>query len=160
VRPTTWRLLGAVAVVAGLITWSVLRVWAATRGELPDVPVLTAVVIGVFGATVLIASFVLRPRVRHEDGHRPLDPLVSARFAVLGMASSRAGALFVGVYGAFAATAVTDLTIDFRRHVALVSGLCVVAAVLLVVGGLRLERLFRLPPPETADAPGGDNALR
>jgi len=159
-RPTTWRLLLGVALVAGLLCWSFLRVWMATRGELPDVPWPTAIVIGVFGAAVLIASLVLRPRVRRQQGHEPLDPLVSARFAVMGMASSRAGALFVGVYGAFLAAALSDLTIDFRRHVALVSGLCVVAAVLLVIGGMRLERLFRLPPPEAVDSPDGDSAVR
>jgi Protein of unknown function (DUF3180) len=146
VKATTWRLLLAIALVSGVVSWGVLRAWTNSRGALPQVPWLTAVVIGVFGAAVLVSALVLRPRLRHKEGHRPLSPLVAARFGVLSLASSRAGALFVGLYGGFFANAVSDLTIDYRRHVALVSGLCVLASGLLVAGGLVLERVCRLPP--------------
>ena len=67
---------------------------------------------------------------------------------MLSLASSRAGAFFVGAYGGFLAIALSDLTIDYRRHVALVSGLCVLASFVLVAGGLVLERTCRLPPPD------------
>jgi TctA family transporter len=148
VKATTWRLLVAIALVSGVVSWGLLRAWTNSRGALPQVPWLTAVVIGVFGAIVLVSALLVRPRIRRKEGHRPLDPLVAARFAVLSLASSRAGALFVGLYGGFLATAVSDLTIDYRRHVAVVSGLCVLASALLVAGGLVLERVCRLPPDE------------
>ncbi len=146
-RPTTWRLLTAIAFVSGAVSWAVLRVWTNNRGSLPDVPWPTAVVIALFGVSVLFSALLLRPRLRGEEGHRPVEPLVSARFGVLSLASSRAGALFIGGYGGFLATALTDLSIDYRRHVAIVSGLCVLAAGVLVVAGLVLERICRLPPP-------------
>jgi len=147
-RATTWRLLVAIAAVSGLLSWGLLHAWTNGVGGLPDVPWPTAVVIAVFGSAVLASALLLRPRIRHKEGHRPLEPLVAARYAVLSLASSRAGALFVGGYGGFLALALTDLTIDYRRHVALVSGLCVLASCVLVAGGLVLERVCRLPPTD------------
>src|SRR5207248_659982 len=108
------------------------------------VPWPSAVVLAVFGGSVLVSAVALRPRLQRRAGLRPVDPIVSARFAALSLACSRVGALFVGIYGGFLATALTDLTIDFRRHVALVSGACVLAAALLTVAGLVMERLLRL----------------
>ena len=151
-KATTWRLLAGIAVVSGVLSWTGLRVWTNRSGGLPEVPWPTAVVIGLFGSGVLFSALALRPRLRGKEGARPVEPLVSARFGVLSLACSRAGALFVGAYGGFLATAVTDLTIDYRRHVALVSGLCVLASGVLVAAGLTLERICRLPPPPDAEA--------
>jgi len=150
-RSTTWRLLVAIAAVSGLLSWGLLRAWTNNVGALPDVPWPTAVVIAVVGTAVLVSAVRLRPRIKHKEGHRRLEPLVAARYAVLSLACSRAGALFVGVYGGFLALALGDLTIDYRRHVALVSGLCVLASCLLVAAGLVLERACRLPPPDPDD---------
>lgn len=147
-RATTWRLLVAIAFVSGVLSWTVLRVWTNDTGNLPEVPWPTAVVIALFGVSVLFSALLLRPRIRHKEGTRPVEPLVSARFGVLSLASSRAGALFIGVYGGFLAIALTDLTVDYRRHIAVVSGLCVLAAGVLVTAGLVLERICRLPPPD------------
>jgi len=146
VRPTTWRLLVAVVAVAFALTWGALTVGESRSGMLPDVPWPSALVLAVFGGAVLVIALALRPRLRRRKGRDPVHPLVSARFAVLALACSRAGALFVGVYGAIVALAVTDLSIDFRRHLAFVSGACVLAAVVLVVAGLVLERELRIPP--------------
>ena len=146
-RPTTWRLLLLVAVAGFVLAWAALTVVENRTGMVPDVPWPSAVVLGVFGGSVLVTALALRPRLKRREGHRPVDPIVAARFAVLALACSRAGALFVGVYGAFLALALTDLSIDFRRHLALVSGACVLAALLLVLAGLVLERLLRLPEP-------------
>ena len=147
-RATTWRLLVGIALVSGVVSWAVLRVWTNGLGALPEVPWPTAVVIAVFGVGVLFSALLLRPRIRRKEGHRPIEPLVSARFGVLSLAASRAGALFIGGYGGFLAIAVSDVTIDYRRHVAIVSGLCVLAAGVLVAAGLVLERSCRLPPTE------------
>ncbi len=147
-RATTWRLLVAIAFVSGVLSWTVLRVWTNDTGNLPEVPWPTAVVIALFGVSVLFSALLLRPRIRHKEGTRPVEPLVSARFGVLSLASSRAGALFIGVYGGFLPIALTDLTVDYRRHIAVVSGLCVLAAGVLVTAGLVLERICRLPPPD------------
>ncbi len=164
-RPTTWRLLLAILAVAFALTWGALTVWESRSGMVPDVPWPSAVVLGVFGGAVLVVALALRPRLRATRGaaagrrpdrgrgrgggptHEPVNPIVSARLAVLALACSRAGALFVGGYAAFLAVSLPDLDIAYRRHLALVSGACVLAAVLLVVAGLVLERELRLPEP-------------
>jgi len=151
VKPTKIRMLLAVAVVAGLLSWSLARAWAARSGTVPQVPWSAAVVIGVFAAAVLAAAAFLRPRLRRRPGHRPLHPLVAARFAVLALASSRAGAALIGLYGGFAVSVLDDLDTDYRRRLAVVAGVCVAAGVLLTVAGLVLERVCRLPPDEPED---------
>ena len=78
-RATTWRLLVAIAAVSGLLSWGLLHAWTNGVGGLPDVPWPTAVVIAVFGTAVLASALLLRPRIRHKEGHRPLEPLVAAR---------------------------------------------------------------------------------
>ena len=155
-RPTTWRLLLGLAAIGFVVTWAVLTVGESRNGTIPDIPWPSAVVLGVFGGAVLVVALALRPRLRGRPGHDPVNPIVAARFAVLALACSRAGALFVGVYAAFLAQALTDLSIGFRRHLALVSGACVLASLLVVVAGLVLERLLRLPePPPGEDQPEG-----
>jgi hypothetical protein len=159
VRPTTWRLLLGLAAIGFVVTWAVLTVGESRTGMIPDVPWPSAVVLAVFGGAVLVATLALRPRLRGRPGHTPVSPIVAARFAVLALACSRAGALFVGVYAGFLALALTDLSIPFRRHLALVSGACVLAALLVVAAGLILERLLRLPEPPSGSE-RGDGAER
>jgi Protein of unknown function (DUF3180) len=156
VRPTTWRLLLGLAAIGFVLTWAVLTVGESRTGTIPDVPWPSAAVLGVFGGAVLVVTLALRPRLRGRQGHDPVNPIVAARFAVLALACSRAGALFVGVYAAFLALALTDLTIPYRRHLALAAGACVLAALVVLVAGLVLERLLRLPePPPGSSRPGG-----
>ena len=155
-RPTTWRLLLAVAAIAfGRDLGACSTVGQSRTGTVPDVPWPSAVVAG---------------RVRRCAAGRGADPAAAAAARargtsrstrswppgsrVLALACSRAGALFVGVYAAFLATALTDLSIPYRRHLALVSGACVLGALLVLVAGLLLERLLRLPePPPGPDRP-------
>jgi Protein of unknown function (DUF3180) len=154
VRPTTWRLLLAVAAVTFAVSWGVLTVGESRTGMIPDVPWPSAVVLAVFGGAVLVVALALRPRLKGKDGRDPVNPIVSARFAVLALACSRAGALFAGGYAGFLAISLSDLSIQYRRHLAFVSGACVLAALLLMVAGLVLERELRLPEPPR-DGPSG-----
>jgi hypothetical protein len=169
VRPTTWRLLVGVAAVAFALSWGLLTVGESRTGTIPDVPWPSAVVLAVFGGAVLVVALALRSRLAavrrataarrpaerdpdsrppaRRDLRDPVNPLVTARFAVLALACSRAGALFVGGYAGFLAISLSDLSIAYRRHLAFVSGACVLAALLLMVAGLVLERELRLPEP-------------
>ena len=155
-RPTTWRLLLAGAAVAFAVSWGALKVGESRTGMIPDVPWPSAVVLAVFGGAVLVVALALRPRLKRKKGRDPVNPIVSARFAVLALACSRAGALFAGGYAGFLAVSLSDLSIAFRRHLAIVSGACVLAALLLMVAGLVLERELRLPPPPEATPDDAD----
>lgn len=155
-KATTWRLLVAVAVLSFAISWGFLKVWISRGADVPRVPWASALVIGLVGLTVLVAALVLRPRLRRKDGHKPLDPLVAARFAVLSQASSRGGAVFLGAYGALAVSALPNFSIDSWHALAIVCAACVLASILLIVGGLLLERACRLPPPKIDSPVVGD----
>ena len=154
-RPTTWRLVLAIAALSGAVSFGVVSVWTSMSGALPEVPWPTAVLLVLFAAGVLLAALVLRPRMRRDKGRRPMDPLVAARFAVLALTSTRAGSFFVGVYGGYLAVAASHLDVAYRRRMVVVSGLCVLGAVLLVVAGWVLERACRLPPPSAASSANG-----
>lgn len=151
-RATTWRLVLAIAALSGAGSFAVLTVWTSSSASLPEVPWATAVLIAVFAGGVLLAALVLRPRLRRDNGRLPIDPRLAVRFAVLALTSTRAGAFFVGVYGGFLALSLEHLDVEYRRRMAIVSGVCVLAAGFLVVAGWILERACRLPPPEDADA--------
>ncbi len=159
-KATTWRLLVAIAVLAFAVSWGFLRVWIAQGQDVPRVPWASALVIGVAGLVVLVSALVLRPRLRRREGYRPLDPLVAARFAVLSQASSRGGALFLGVYGGLAVSAIPNLDVDSWHALGWVCGACALASILLIVGGMLLERACRLPPPKVDELPPGEDGHR
>ncbi len=150
-HPTTWRLVLTIALVAAALSFGIVSAWTAMSGSLPEVPWPTAVLLALFAGGVLVAALVLRPRMRRDKGRPPLDPLVAARFAVLALTSTRAGAFLVGAYGGYLAAAASNLEVAYRRRMALVSGLCVLGALALVLAGWVLERSCRLPPPSTAE---------
>lgn len=156
-KPTTWRLLLGVVAVSAALGWAVFRVWESARSELPNVPWSAPVVIGVFAVAVFFTALRLRPRLQRRKGHKPLHPLVAARYAALALATSRTGAVLVGVYGGYLAIVLTDLETDYRRRAAFAAGACVLAGAALVGAGLLLERECKLPPepPEDAKPVGG-----
>ncbi len=156
-KPTTWRLLLSVVVVSAALGWAVFRVWQAARSELPNVPWSAPLVIGLFAVAVFFTALRLRPRLQRRPGHKPLHPLVAARYAALALATSRTGAVIVGVYGGYLALVLTNLETDYRRRAALAAGTCILAGAALVGAGLLLERECKLPPepPEEGKAAGG-----
>ncbi len=86
-----------------------------------------------------------RARLEGKPGTKRLPALVGARLAALGLAASRAGALVAGGYGGYALFLLGDLSTDYRKDVAFRCLLCVVGAVVLIVGALLLEHVLRIP---------------
>jgi len=77
---------------------------------------------------------------------RPLHPMQVARAAVLAKASSTTGAVLLGVYGGlFAWTLPRRAELALAERDALVSGVTALAALLLVLAALVLERACRTP---------------
>jgi hypothetical protein len=161
VTPTRLRLLLAVALVTGIVTWAVLRVLAVWRGGYPDVGWPTPVTVALLAGAMFVTVFTVRPRLRRRPGAKPLPPLVAARFAALALASSRAGAAIAGGYLGFIAALAGELDTDYGRERAIYAGLTVVASVALVVAALLLERACRLPDDDGAGGagPGGGGGL-
>lgn len=144
--PLRTRVLLAVAVVAGVVTWVVLDVVDATGAAVPmpwTVPVLLVVLAG----AVLSVG---RPVRRWNQGHRdrPLDALRAARTVVVAQAAGVTGAALAGAYGGFVALLLPMLGIEVRRDRMLLALAAMAASLLLLVAGVVVERWCRLPPDD------------
>jgi hypothetical protein len=144
----------AVAAVTAAVAAAVLRGVESRGGSLLPVPVLAwlvilaiAVVVGALGWNVRQYSVGKRPRI---------DLLLAARTMVLATASVYTGALLTGWYAAQVLVTFGDWDVSARRDVAVTAGVAVLAAVVLVVVGLVVERWCEVSPPD--DDEGGASA--
>lgn len=131
-------------------------------GSLPALPIGAPVTLLLLALAELALARVVHDRVLHRrdsEGRlprRPLHPVQVARAAALAKASSPAGAVLAGAYaGLFAWTAPRADRLAAAADDVVVSGLSALAGLLLVVGGLVLERACRVPRPPHDDAPLG-----
>lgn len=151
-----WTLLGY-ALAVGVLSFGVAGVMD-TYGRMFSVPASAPSALGAFALIVLSLALTLRARLRalHErrPHARPVDPLMAARAAMLARASGLAGALAGGFYLGYGVYLLRDLDIAVLRQRALMCGLCVLAALCLVLAGYFLERICRLPkPPQHTEKP-------
>jgi Protein of unknown function (DUF3180) len=154
VRPTGWRLLAALAGIAAVSVFSLVRLAIAVSGALPEIPWSGAVVVWVSAGALFIAALVLRPRLRRAEGATPMNPFAAARTAALAMAASRTGALLAGGYLGYALLALTDADTEYRRQMAVVGAVTALGGLAMLGAGLLLERFCRIPPedpPRRAD---------
>jgi hypothetical protein len=164
VRPTRLGALAAVLVVMAALSWGVLRVLDSRGQALPPQPWTVPALIGVLAAMVAGSTVALRRRLAGRGGARPASRLGVARMAVLGKASAHAGAALAGVYVGYVVLLLGDLAAGARRERAVVAGLSALAALVLALAGLLLERSCRirgghaedLRPSGGADGPHRD----
>jgi len=151
VRPTRLSTLAALLVGATAVCWGVLRI-AENRGTvLPTLPWGGPLGLALLAAAVLLSTVALRRRLHGTHGARPPHPIGVARMAALGKASSHVGALLGGLYAGFVLVLLPGLDVVARRDRAVVAAAAVVAALVLTVAGLLLERTCRVRPPEGDD---------
>lgn len=155
--PTRIRTLLGIAGVLAVLTWAGLRIGIRDGSitRLPSLPWSLPAAIALVAAGVLAAAFGLRGRLTGRRGAKPVDPLHAARMAVLAKACSHGGAVLAGVYAGLAGWVLPDLAPSARRVQFVMAVFSAAASVLLVVAGLVLERICRLPDPPEAerDAP-------
>jgi hypothetical protein len=140
--PTKLSTLVVAALAAAALGWLVISSWYVRMPVFPWLPSVTLAALAVFEGYAAINT---RARV---------DPLLVARFVVLAKASALAGAIFAGFYAGLLLWLFIQQTRAANNDLpAAASGL--VAAVLLVVAALWLERACRVPErPEDSDVPG------
>jgi hypothetical protein len=143
---TRLRDLAVLTTVAAALTFALMRAIGASS-TVPTIPWLAPFTVAVLGIGLIVTARVLRPRLQRDPGTRPVEPLVAGRLVALSFAASRAGAVLVGVYGGWLVAALLvpdglDSPYGRGRALALVASLG--ASVLVVVGGLNLERALTI----------------
>jgi hypothetical protein len=152
VTPTRPRDLLAIALIVAVVMNLVVRL---TYAALPGFPLFGGVTLGVLGVAEAIGGRALRSRIRREPGTTPVQPLVAARAVLLAKASSVAGAVVAGGWtGLLIYTAPQSGAISAAASDTAAAAVGLVCALVLVGGGLWLERCLRTPDdPERPDRP-------
>lgn len=148
-RPT--RLL-LIALVVGVVAWSLLRLLEAS-GSLPlPLPWTAPAGMVVIAVAVLVAGWPVR-RWTRGDRTRRLDALRAARTLVLARAAAYSGSALVGFYLAQGVLVLPDLAVEVRRERLWLALVAAGAAMLMVASGVLVERWCRLPPGDEDDEP-------
>ena len=149
--PTRPPVLVVIAIVAGLVAYLLV---AVTYDDLPALPRAAPVTIAALGLIEVVVGRSVRARLAGRAGPRSLTPLGIARLAALARASSAGGAVVLGGYAGAGVYMLRGLEKSAYVRDAVTSLLGVVAALLLVVAALYLERSCRVPTPPEQPPPG------
>ena len=148
-RPTRWRDLALL--VLGCLPLGLL-VGVVAYGDLPPLPYTFAASTLVLAVSELFLAPSVRDRLDGLPRTKPIMPIVVARTAAFAKASSALGALSAGFWLGLLGYLLPKIG-DFEAAAddAIRASVTVVAAGVLVVAALRLEKVCRKPepPPET-----------
>jgi hypothetical protein len=157
VRELRIRVLAAVFVVAGVLSWAGARLWNSI-GALPSVPLAAPVVLALIAVVLLATAISIRARLKAQRERRPgakgVDPLMAARAVVFGQSSALVAALVAGMYGGTGVFLLEYLDIPVRRDQAVYAGFSVLAAIAVIASAIFLERVCKLPEDDDEDTPG------
>lgn len=97
---------------------------------------------------VAVTAITTRNRLSRRPGTRPIAPMLVARYAALGRASSLGGSLVAGFYAGFSVWTFGEREVLPAARTDLVVGLVTASlGLLLVAAALLLERVCRVPGP-------------
>lgn len=152
-RPSTLIVAGLAA--AGL-AWILISHYYSRMQDLTWIP---PVMLAALAAGESFAARQTAARIARKPGAGPVNGLLVARFVVLAKASSLAGAIFAGFYGAFAVWlgiergSLTHADNDLPKAIGGAA-----AGLLLMAAALWLERSCKAPPPpKDEDEPTDEN---
>lgn len=94
-RRTRPRDLVVALVLAGIIVNLVMQ---NSYEAIPHLPVAAGLTMLVLAVVELLLTVAMRPRLRHKQDTRPVEPVTAVRMLVLAKASSVLGALMVGAW--------------------------------------------------------------
>jgi hypothetical protein len=149
-KPTRLSALLLALLVAAAVGYLLAE---TSYSDLPPLPPLAPVSLGLLAVVEGGMAAVIRSKIRGKrPTGRPMHPLQIARAAVLAKASSLGGAVVGGVYGGiFVWTFARRGDVATYSDDARVSGLAALAAVVLIVMALLLERACRTPAPPSSE---------
>lgn len=155
-RPTSMSVLIVAALAAAALAWLLLAAFYGSIG--PNLPWSPAIVLAVLAVAEALLAQNTSARIQRKPGTMPVDPLAVARYVALAKASALVGALSAG----FSAGLVGWLAVAGTEaaHDDLPSGIGdLVAALMLVVAALLLERACRIPEqPDSQDEDDQDRS--
>lgn len=141
--PTNPATLLVAALAAAGVGWVLVGRFYA---DLPPLTWLPAVTIFLLAVVLVITALTTKSRIDRKPGTTPVEPLAVARYAALAKASSVAGAIFTGLYGAvFVYVFLRRDRLTAASDDLPAAALGLGAAVLLVTAALWLERACRIP---------------
>jgi membrane protease YdiL (CAAX protease family) len=143
VRPTQIRSLFALFIVGGVLGYAFVRISIAVNGVAPQIQ-WTSVIVLLAAAAIVLVLANSTYRTLHRERKR-MDAHRAVRFLLLAKASALVGAIVAGSYLGFAVHFVDQLDVALPQTRVIRSVCAAIAAVLLVVGGLLLERACRIP---------------
>jgi hypothetical protein len=158
VQPTkSWTLL-AVGAVSAALGWIVIKFTFTSLAPLPwtALPALLLIAIGEFAF-----ARNLGPRLHGHPSAKPIQPMAVPRVVALAKASSTAASVIGGLALGFLVYTIPSLSKPVPGHDALASALTMLAAIVLVLAALYLERACRAPePPDDDDDRPSSNGHR
>lgn len=143
VGPTKIRALLALFLVGGVLGYAFARLSIVVNGMAPEIQ-WTSVVVLLAAAAIVLVLANSTYRTLHRD-RRLMDVHRAVRFLLLAKASALVGSIVAGGYLGFALEFVDQLDVPLPQERVIRSVSAAIAAILLVVGGLLLERACRVP---------------
>jgi peptidoglycan/LPS O-acetylase OafA/YrhL len=139
-KPTKFRLLIAVAIVAGAASYLLT---ANYYSDLPPVPLYGPVFLFVLAAAEGYTAATTSARRAGKPGTQPIHPITVARIAALAKATSPIGALAAGAYAGFLGH-VTGIDSGQANTDVRTAAVGVAAGVVLTIAALAMERVCRI----------------
>ncbi|WP_238334647.1 DUF3180 domain-containing protein [Kribbella amoyensis] len=143
VRPTSKRLLVAIAVLGAAIGVTIVQVVESGGGVAPTVSWLSLVAWAFLAALLFAAARNTHQRIQVK--RERIEPARAVFLLLIGKASAFVGALCTGVYAGFALSFVDAVSSSGPRNRVIAAGVAAVISVLVVTAGLLLERACRIP---------------
>jgi hypothetical protein len=149
VRPTSRRLLIAIAVLGTAIGLTMVKAIESGGGVAPSVSWLTLIAWAFLAALLFAAARNTHQRIQVR--RERVEPSRAVFLLLIGKASAFVGALCTGVYAGFALSFLQAVSSSGPRTRVIMAGAAAVISVLVVTAGLLLERACRIPedPDET-----------
>ena len=145
--PTRISFLFSLTVISAGIGWTIATLWPTIFGQAFATPWLTAITMWLIALALLIWTWLARKKIQPEKGKPRLDPILAARSAALAMSASRVGALALGFYSSIFVDNLIFSSSPASRERAVVCALTAVASLVIIIVGLWLEQLCRIPKP-------------
>lgn len=145
-------------VIAGILVNLLMQ---QAYASFPDLPIAAGAVLAALAVVEFLLTVALRPRLRREQGARPVEPLTAMRVVVLAKASSVLGAVMFGAWAGvlgYVLPRAGRVTAAAHDTTAGVVGLICSAA--LVAAALWLEHNCRLPDDRDRDEDHDDDGPR